>query len=387
MQKSYPYYSAVQSLLWGVYGVSQSFINRYLLSVGLTNTQIGILMGVSTGAAFLLQPVLGNLIDGSRLTVRRIVLLCAGLLAASMAGLLLPTSLAVTVSLYAVSYIMLNVIPAFANALGVQGIRAGMRIDIGKARGLGSVTFSITSQVAGWLIAAYGLQTVPVFTLALTLAFLLAVYAFPRVNGDPEKKRKAEDGALAFFRRNPGFILFLVAGVFLNISHAAIRSSMYHIALWKGDINAHGTAMALGALVELPVMFVFTRLLSKKRCDFWLKLCALFFVVRSGMMWLLPGVGGLYAAQLAQGIGSGMYIVGSVYYVALLLKGQDAVRGQWYLGAAGSCAALIAYVSFGTLLDHATVPTLLMATTVLAAVGAVVTFLSVRPVEQTMKTE
>lgn len=376
------HYPALQCLLWGIYGVGQTYINRYLLEKGLTNTQIGVILGVSTGAAFLLQPVLGTLADNRRLTVRQVLLLCASILFLGMTVLMLPVGIGAIVLFYAAGYTVINVMPSFANALGVQGIKAGMPIDIGKARGMGSVAFSITSQLASWLIAAYGLQTVPMFTLLLAGCMIAVVAAFPRVNAETEKKDRGSDGAVAFFRRNPSIALFLLAAILLNISHSAIRNSMYQIAVWKGNVNAHGTAMSMAAFLELPVMFAFTFLLTKRRCAFWLRFCATFFCVRSLLMLVLPGVAGLYAAQTMQALGSAMYIVASVYYLAEVLRGTDAVRAQWYAGTAGTLASLVAYVASGTLLDHVTIPMLLTITTLLAFAGMLMMYFAVHRVEK-----
>lgn len=380
------HYPALQCLLWGIYGVAQTYLNRYLLEEGLTNTQIGVMLGVSTGAAFLLQPAFGALTDSRRLTVRRVLLICSAVLFLGMAVLLLPVGVGAIVLFYALGYTMVNVMPSFANALGVQGIKAGMPIDIGRARGMGSVAFSITSQVGSWLIAAYGLKTVPLFTLLLAGCLIAVVARFPQVNAETEKKDRGSDGAVAFFRRNPSIALFLLAAILLNISHSAIRNSMYQIAVWKGNVNAHGTAMSMGAFLELPVMFAFTFLLTKKRCAFWLRFCATFFCVRSLLMLVLPGVAGLYAAQTMQALGSAMYIVASVYYLAEVLHGTDAVRAQWYAGTTGTFASLVAYVASGSLLDRVSIPALLTITTLLAFAGMLMMYFAVYQVEKSRKT-
>ena len=376
------HYPALQCLLWGIYGVGQTYLNRYLLDAGLTNTQIGLMLGFSVGAAFLLQPFLGSLNDSRRLTVRQVLLLCAAILCVGMAGMLLPVGLWMVVVLYAAGNTMINVMPSFANALGVQGIKAGMKIDIGRARGLGSVTFSITSQLASWMIAAWGLQMVPLFTMVLAGGMIAVLWTFPKVSAEVEKKDRGSDGMKAFFGRTPGIALFLLAGMLLNMSHGGIRNSMYQIAVWKASVNAHGTAMSVAAFLELPVMFAFTWLLTKQRCSFWLRFCSVFFFVRSLLMWAVPDTFGLYAAQTAQALGSAMYIVASVYYLAQVLKGTDAVRGQWYAGTLSTLGSLIAYVASGTLLDRVSMPTLLMITTLVALTGMVLMHLALHRLER-----
>lgn len=370
-------YPLLQAFLWGTYGVLQTYINRCLLAAGLSNTLIGAVLGLSTAAAFLLQPLLGALTDKRRLTVRQALLLCSVLMLACSAALLAPAGTNATVALYAAANTLLSVLPAFVNALGVQGVRAGLPINLGISRGIGSVAYSAVAQAAGWLVAARGLRIVPALSALLIAGMGVTLLAFPRVDQPAGFSAPPAGGFAAFLRRNPGMLLFLTASILLGISHSAIRNAMYQIARWKGDVNAQGTAMALGALLELPVMAGFSRMLTKRRCGFWLRLCAVFYTVRGGLLLLLPGVRGLYIAQCAQPLGSALYIIASVYYVAQTLEGEDAVRGQWHTGAAGTLASLLAYVSSGALLDRVSLPVLLSAVTALAAAGTLAMFAAV----------
>ena len=91
----------------------------------------------------------------------------------------------------------------------------------------------------------------------------------------------------------------------------------------------------------------------------WLRLSGVFFTLRLLLTLVLPGTAGFYLAQCMQMGGFALYTVSSVYYVNEIIPVQDAVKGQSFLGAAGTIGAVAANVLGGALLDASGVPLLL----------------------------
>ena len=330
-------YAIVQGTIWGTYGFLFSFANRYLLARGLSSLRIGLILGVATGISFLLQPLLTALSDRLRFfSCRRILFLCTGLMTLCAGALLLQLSTAVIVILYAFACVCLQILPAFANALGMNAIRNGRTLNFGVSRGIGSVLFGVAAQVAIPLIDRFGLNTVPFCSAVLGIFLMAAVLAFPELEMRTEEPAEQPTPALAFFRANGRFALLLVGVVLLYIGHNALSNCMYQIAVYKGDGNAQGTALLIAAFVELPTMFLFTKLLKLAKCERWLCLSCVFFTLRLALTLLLPGVYGLYAAQLAQMLGFALFAVSSVYYVGMVIDKRDVVKGQTYLAVANT---------------------------------------------------
>ena len=76
--------------------------------------------------------------------------------------------------------------------------------------------------------------------------------------------------------------------------------------------------------------------------------------------------------------GFALYTVSSVYYVNEIIPVQDAVKGQSFLGAAGTIGAVAANVLGGALLDASGVPLLLTVCTIVSAVGAAIVWCAVQ---------
>lgn len=59
MRSATPHYTWIQGCYWMVHCILLSFSSVYLLEQGLSNTEIGLLLGLSGLASALLQPVAG----------------------------------------------------------------------------------------------------------------------------------------------------------------------------------------------------------------------------------------------------------------------------------------------------------------------------------------
>lgn len=387
-------YAFVHMMLWALYGFLFSYANPYLTNqLHMSDTAAGLVLGIATGVAFLLQPILTAVVDRTKLNVRRVCVFCALFTTVSAAATVLPVGKTATMLLFAGACVSLQTLPSFANALGMEGIRSGQKINFGLARGLGSVFFGVGSKLAAPLIAEFGMDAVAVSGAVCAALLALAVMLFP--HGDRLLSRKDAEkptSARVFFRENPKFIGLIIGVVLLYIGHNALSNCMYRIAQSKLASDAteaavtdvQGTALMIAAVVELPMMFLFTKLARKVRCDIWLILSAVFMTLRLILTLMLPSAVGLYAAQFAQMFGYALFAVASVYYVGTVVSQRNVVKGQTYLGSGNTMGCLLAYVLCGTLIDLVGVEKMLIVSTVLSVIGSVFMILSTERVKQTV---
>lgn len=374
-------YAFVHMMLWALYGFLFSYANPYLTErLHLSDTAAGLILGIATGMAFLLQPILTSIVDRTRLNVRHVSIVCALFTTVCAAATVLPVGKHATVVLFAGACVSLQTLPSFANALGMEGIRGGQTINFGLARGLGSVFFGVGSKLAAPLIAAFGMHSVAVSGAVCAALLAAAVALFPRAqrliaHNEEEKPTSAR----MFFQENPKFILLLLGVILLYIGHNALSNCMFRISESKLSAGAsqdaitdvQGTALMIAAVVELPMMFLFTRLVKKIRCDIWLILSCVFMTLRLILTLVLPSAAGLYIAQVAQMFGYALFAVASVYYVGSVVSKRNVVKGQTYLGSGNTLGCLGAYVLCGSLIDMVGVEKMLLVSTVLSVIGLV----------------
>ena len=229
------------------------------------------------------------------------------------------------------------------------------------------------------LLLRGGLRTVPLYSLCLAAILTATAFCFPRTAEDaPEAETERASGLGQFLRGSPRFCLLLAGAFLLFFGHNTLASYLYRVAQWKGNADAQGTATMLAALLELPILFGFPLLLRKAGSGSWLRLSGIFFTLRLLLTLLLPGTAGFYLAQCMQMGGFALYTVSSVYYVNEIIPVQDAVKGQSFLGAAGTIGAVAANVLGGALLDASGVPLLLTVCTIVSAAGAAIVWCAVQ---------
>ena len=384
-------YALTQISIWGTYGFLFTYANPYMTEkLGLSDTLAGWLLCLATALACLLQPLLTAIADRTRWNVRRI-LLCSGVLTALCAALtLLPgLSVAAYAVLFGSACVFLQIQPAFSNALGMEGIHGGMNINFAVARGIGSVSFALAAKLASLLIGVMGMNGASLLGAASSLLLVAAVLLMPRGSRLTPKTEEAPTSAREFFRESPKMAVLLVGVMLLYVGHNVLSNCMFRIAQWKvaGGSNAtavQGTAVMIAAIVELPTMFLFTKLGKRFRCDKLVLTSCLFMTLRIVASILLPGQWGLYITQLAQILGYALFAVSTVYYVGTVVPKHNVVKGQTYLGLANTLGSLLAFALGGSLIDAIGVPWMLGVCAGLSALGMFLAGLSLERVERTV---
>lgn len=386
-------YSFVQAMIWGTYGFLFSYANPYMTEkLGLSDTAAGLILCAATALACLLQPALTAAADRTGLSVRKILAFSGALTALFAAATMLPRlHVGMTAALFAGACAGLQVLPSFANALGMEGIRGGQRINFGLARGVGSVSFGVTARIAPLLIAKIGMAGVALAG-AVTAALLVpAVFLMPTSGRLTAHKEDKPTSAIDFFRENPKMVGFLLGAILLYVGHNVLSNCMFRVAQLKtpgadeaAATAVQGTALLIAAIVELPAMFFFTAVVKKVRCDLLLGLSCLCMTLRLVLTLLLPGAVGLYGAQVMQMLGFALFAVSTVYYVGTVVPKRNVVKGQTYLGTANTLGCLIAWALGGTLIDAVGVPMMLLVCIAASAAGFLLVLVNVQKVKKTV---
>lgn len=373
MKKANLLYIALQVALWGIYGVLYSYANRYLLSQGLSSTIIGILLALSTAVAFVLQPVLTAVIDNKKLNLKGVLLMLSFLMLLCSALLPFINQIWIVAAVYAVAYVGVVVYPAFINSMGMVAIKSGCNVNFALARGIGAFAFGVTAWGTNKLIEAFGDVAVPLFACVFCVIAIFATLAFPKGAEELTKKETASK-ITDFFKRNKKFTALLFAVAVIMIGHNILGNCMYQIAVFKGDANAQGSVLMLSTLIEIPTIVFFTKLLKIAKSSTYMRISGVFFVLRVVLTLIIPGIWGLYVAQLCQIAGYGLYTVCSVYYAGEVVSDKDTVKGQAYISAANTIGCLIAHLTGGAMIDAVGVENMLIITTIISAIGMIMVF-------------
>lgn len=383
-------YALTQIFTWAGFGVLIGYSHVYLLGLGLSNTLVSVLMAASSVVSVVLQMALTRWsTEKSGPAPAGFLCVLTSVLGVSCLLMLMPLPGAARGALLCIAALLLQMAPAFINTQGVAGMQQGYSISFGVARGLGSVAYSFAALAAGPLIEQSGTWIIPAMSAFFAFSMLLWSVAFSRSVSVhvPTEESEPQNAERGFFRSNPGFSLFLCGCISLFVSHNLLCNFMYQIAVAKGGGETEqGMIQALSAALELPTMFLFTRMVRRWRCDCWVRLSAAFFALRALGMLLAPGIPGCLAAQLAQPFGFALYSVSATYYVGSIVPPAQVLQGQSYLFSASTLGSIGALVIGGPILDGLGVQMLLFLSVCFGLAGGAIFIMSVRRVDRVVGT-
>lgn len=372
-------YALLQASLWGFYAVIVGYSSSFMYYHGFSDGQISIVLGITTALSCGAQLSLAELIARfEKLTVFKVLLalgaallVCAGLMSARGAA---PAVLGLGMGL-----ILLQVLPAMGNAIGMDSVAQGSPVNYDIARAVGSAGYSVLSLLTGLLVSRLGVGILWVLTLGDTLVFLGSVLWFHQAGEIAPKQRLREKGKGGFLKSHPRFALVLLGSIVLMISHNLVCSFMLQIITHKGGgTSQQGIAVFISAMTELPVMFAFGWLLKKRDSGFWLGFSAAVFVLKPLLLFLAGNVWGVYAAQTTQMIGYAVYVMASAYYAGSATDPEDMVRAQSYMTAAIPIGSLIANSTGGFLCQYYTPQGMLLVSAAAAVIGGITVIIGIR---------
>ena len=371
--------SAYYFFFFGAIGCLVPYITLYYLKIGLGGEQIGLITGLGPIVLLIASPLWGAV--GDRFNLHR------RLLPLATAGAILP-ALIIPFTTQLVPLIALTILQAiFATAIGPLIDSAAIeiankeRVPFGVVRLWGSVGFIVFSLLMGWLL----------ITVPLTYAFYGyaacmtcgAIVALPL----PARQQFWNASLLQGFKQllaQLPLTLFLLSALLVGAAGTAVQFFFaLHVQFIGGDSSVIGIAGAIGAFVEIPILFRAESVI-KRIGGLWSGV-VIGTAVYALRWWLLASATTplmIYLTQLLHSVSFGIYLVCAVAYMEQQApKGLSATAqalltsSMWGLGAMiGAFGGGILYANFGT-------PTLFRIASVVT-VAALMILLSLRLVKK-----
>lgn len=375
-------YSFVQALFWASYGIIIGFVSLYLLDAGFSNSIIGVLIALSGIASAILQPLVADFADKSeKISLRQIILGVGSVTLLCAIGLLIfRGNYYLTGAFYSSAMVLLQMTTPLVSSLGVESTNYDEKFNFGIARGMGSLGYAITVYVMGIFTKNFGAFSVPISMFVAVLLMIVSVVVYPIVpkttSGQTASEKKSSGSAFGFFQKYPRYMLLLLGCILLFLSHIVLNSFTFQIVTAKGGNSSQmGFAMGLASLLEIPILFLFGWMLTKKSCDFWFRITGIFFTLKILGTFLCTNMTGFYLVQIFQPFAWGIITVSSVYYINHIMQQEDSVKGQAYYNVSLTLGNVFGSLICGRILDLLGVNAMLIFGTICATVGAIILLL------------
>ena len=323
--------------LYGAIGASFPYLAVFYSSRGLDLATIGLLTALVAGAGLVAAPLWGAVAD--RFAGSGPVLpLAAALAAAGGAALALahgPIVIAVAAVGMALAHSGLG--PTL-DARALETVR-GNRDRYGGLRAWGSASFIVVVWATGALIERAGASSL--FFVYVAAMLILALVTIP-LRGAIGEIRLPRLTGIGVVLRHPPLARFLLAG--LLVWSASMGINWYfsiHLLGLGAPGELVGAAWAIGALVEVPIMWAYPWLAARVGTERLLIIGAAAFALRALALALVDDPLLATLTMVLHGIGFALVLVGGVTYVARHAPPAAAATAQGVLSAVVFSLALI----------------------------------------------
>ena len=375
------YYALVQLTYWFGFAAIGAFASAFLLHAGLRNTTIGFVLAVAALVAAFLQPVVGSAIDRfEKLSNKKVLTASAGVL--SLAGITLfavpGLPLVLTVIVYGIGYVMIQMSQPFVNAIGMECMNVGYRMHYGITRASGSLGYALSAYITGMLVAKIDISVIPAVIMISfgAMEAVLVIMSPEKIrNGMAVENNGTGDSKLnpvSFLKRYPYYAVMLLGLVCIYYSHGMINTfSLQILETIGGDSESLGTATFLAAMVEMVPMLFFAFLQKHFRSSKLIISAGFFFTLKAICTFFAPSVGWFYCAQLLQLPAWGVLAVTLVYFVNERIDKENAAQGQAFAGMSFSIGNVLATLISGAMIDGMGIRNTLLFGAGVGAVGAI----------------
>lgn len=381
------WYALLQCTYWTECAIASRYAAVYLQYKGMNNSQLGMVMAVSSLLSLLFSTAAANLIDRStKFTVFHAVFFMIVIQLAAAAFLPFVSSIAVLSVVYCLFvsfYLAEN--PLLVHICTVFNV-SGAPIHFSTARGTGSFGYAALAIFIGILLRRTDAGILPklafvILALNLLCLCVLSGYGSEINHSAVQLRKKSGTGSsiLEFVSQNRRFCVMISGLVLIYAANTLVNHfSINIIRSVGGNESSLGYYSALTSMMELPMLFGFDRIIKHMRCSTAIKIAAVGFIIRVLSSALASNITEYWLTAFTQAFSYALMIPAVVRYVSQMIPYKDAAKGQAFATSSYSAGQIFADYLGGKMFDLFSVRTTLFIGTAACVLGSIVIFATVK---------
>lgn len=341
-------FALLHGLYWSAFCVIYSFLVPLYRHYGFSEVTIGLLSMTGSLASMVIQPLWGLISDksGSIKGIFIVVVLFSAIIGYGLwlgrfgAAFMYPVAFLIAGTFMSMGAILDSWIIKMSNQ--------GYPVRYSTTRGIGAITFALTSLLFGRMLDATGLYVIPlVFTVMAVLLAVTAAFAelplrfgqsrtvenynpnslgVTHLTGQLAPESEVKSNALETITelvKNKRYV-FLVISLMLVFTGngAAIVFMPVRIAELGGTTADVGFAMMVMALSEAPAMLSHHKIVARIKNEAVLIISLLFFILRIAALGLMPTVTLIIVSQVLSFFSFGLYMPSVIQHLNRIVKAQ-----------------------------------------------------------------
>lgn len=339
-------FTIIQTAYWAGFCILFAYLSPYMLSLGCSNTQLGVIISANSLASIIGQPVFGYICDRSG-SIKKVMIgsLLGGSGLAAVFYLTGSSYMAILFFSTAISFIIQAVYPLIDNWT-VLDAQVNPTTNYGITRGIASLGYAATSAIVGGFFDKHGFQWMFVLFIGMMVISALACLG-PKDTNNTVVKEKVKFSDLNLLVTNYAYIAFVIVATLLYVAfrsaHGFLATLMIQVG---GSTEQLGYAQAVLGLSEVPALFLAGIILRKMKDSHLLFISMCFFILRV----LLPSFATtptqLIWMTALQGLSYGLFLPASVSFIARITKRELSSTAQtfavaMYAGVGNTVAGVV----------------------------------------------
>lgn len=331
-------------------GAMNVYASIWLAGRGLTGEQIGTISAVPIFIMLVLNLVVGRIADKAA-DWRQVIVLGAVMAAIFPLGLFFVHDFWGILLFWTLANVAQLAISPVVDAAAMR-MTARRGSDFGVMRAWGTLGYLIMLVVTGYFVGWFGPLIFLPFAVLLALIRAGAALWLPQFRA-PVGERQATQGATRLRHvLKPWFLLPLIGYAMVFSTHMLLSTFQGLLFERQGiSLNMIGILIALGALSETAMFFVFGRIAARFRPRHMILLSAVVTVLRWIAMGFAPGLPVLIGLQLLHGVTFALGFMACVGFIAKHTSEDIAAEAQGFFSALQLGMSVLALAGFGSLAD------------------------------------
>ncbi len=342
---SSPRYAAFYGGFFLTAGILLPFWPLWLENRGLGAVEIGIILALGPWVRVITNPLVAQIADRSG-RAKTVLVIFAALSVLAFAGFIPAHGFWWIASISLVAAICFSALLPIGESQ-VMGAVLRHRLDYGRIRLWGSITFIVATLGAGRALTGRDPDLVLMMALGALAATFLAVLSFPHQPADGERH---ERGGFATLLSQPQFVLFVATASLLQASHAVYNGfSTLHWRAAGISETVIGGLWAEGVIAEILLFAVSGFLIARVGPIGLLALAGVSGVVRWTVLAQTTDLTALLSVQFLHAITFGAVHLGAMHFVARTAPPGLAATAQGIYASASGLAMGLVMIGAGSL--------------------------------------
>lgn len=394
-------YALVNASFMFMICASVGYAYNFFSQSGIADGTVGILITLVSLCGLVGQTLSGSIIDKSeKISEKRFIQMALiAVIALAVVLAMVPPGSVLMMVIAIICFTSASLGMPFLNSMAFIYEKDGQKINYGLCRGIGSAAWAVGSSLIGQLWGMMGRSILPWYVAAFACVTLLLVSLMPDPSSEAAAAAESETKAAekpkdlsygAFFTKYRKVLTVVAATVLMYFCHFIINTYMAKIiGNMMGDAagttgaveSVQGTALFIAAMVELPPMFFFSKIIEKISISKVMVIGAVAWSLKHALTWLCPNVYMFYGVMVLQMFSYALLIPALVYFANDSVEAQDKNKSQAIFAATATVGSLLASLVGGQLFQFMDVSAVLLIGVIASAIGTVLMILGIRSIE------